>query len=212
MGSRETQSRIIDAAIKLFNAEGTANVSSNRIAEDCGISKGHLHYHFKSKEEIILSIWGRMAEEIDQKWGDDAADPTITHMAELTQRQFRLIWRYRFFYRELTTLLERDAELKYRFKRLRERRIQIIEAFFNALVDHGVLRRQENGDSLKKIIKIAWLITDYWISYIGIDDREIDMESMQEGYDLMLQLCMPLLTEQAKKEIPRSFRIFSVGE
>jgi AcrR family transcriptional regulator len=210
MGTRETQNKILDTAIELFNAEGTAKISSNRIAMSCNISKGNLHYHFKSKEEIILSIWNKITDEIEQDWGDDVETPTIRHMAELTQRQFRLIWRYRFFYRELTTLLEHDPELKYRFRRMRAKRIKVIEEFFHALIKNNVIKPQTDKNSLKSLIKIAWLITDYWISFIGIDDKAIDMPTMQEGFELMMHLFSPMLTEEAKKDIPESFRIFSV--
>lgn len=97
MASRETQNKVLDKAITLFNAEGTDRVSCNRIAEECEISRGNLHYHFKNKEEIILAIWSRVSHEIETHWGEDAPTPTLTHMAEITQRQFNLMWRYRFF-------------------------------------------------------------------------------------------------------------------
>ncbi|MFV0277548.1 MAG: TetR/AcrR family transcriptional regulator [Parahaliea sp.] len=128
MTSRETQNRILDAATVLFNEEGTAQVSGNRIAEAAGVSKGNLHYHFKTKEEVIFSIWLRIEEEI-AGWQGDAGQPTVVHMAEITLRQYRLIWCYRFFYRELGTLLDRDPELKYRFQRLRRLRMGEILSF-----------------------------------------------------------------------------------
>ena len=46
--------------------------------------------------------------------------------------------------------------------------------------------------------------------YIAVDDKEINAKTMQEGFQLMLLLFMPLLTEQAKRDIPDTFRIFSV--
>jgi len=41
MATRATQFRILQAALELFNEHGSAAVSSNRIAERCGISKGN---------------------------------------------------------------------------------------------------------------------------------------------------------------------------
>lgn len=209
MASRETQRKIIDNAIVLFNDEGTAKISTIRIAQASEISKGNLHYHFKSKQEIILAIWARIAKEIEIDWGDDAENPTLEHMAELTQRQFRLIWRYRFFYRELTTLLQQDADLKYRFVQLRKVRMERIKEFFLALIDAGVVAPPDDPKNLDDLIKIAWLITDYWISFIGVDDREIDVQSMQDGFRLMVQLFRPILTEEALKELPETFRVFN---
>jgi AcrR family transcriptional regulator len=210
MGSRETQNKILDTAIVLFNSQGTSRVSCNRIAESCDISKGNLHYHFKSKEEIILAIWGRAALEIEEEWGEDADTPTIAHLAELTQRQFNLMWRYRFFYRELTILLERDSLLKYRFQQLRMKRVDSIRRFFRALVANNVLILNDEEDSLESLLRIAWIITDHWMSYLAVEDKEVDGATMQEGFQLTLQLFMPLLTEEARRDIPESFRVFSV--
>ena len=210
MGSRETQNKILDTAIVLFNSQGTSRVSCNRIAESCDISKGNLHYHFKSKEEIILAIWGRAALEIEEERGEDANTPTIAHLAELTQRQFNLMWRYRFFYRELTILLERDSLLKYRFQQLRMKRVDSIRRFFLALVANNVLILNDEEDSLESLLRIAWIITDHWMSYLAVEDKEVDGATMQEGFQLTLQLFMPLLTEEARRDIPESFRVFSV--
>ena len=210
MGSRETQNKILDTAIVLFNSQGTSRVSCNRIAESCDISKGNLHYHFKSKEEIILAIWGRAALEIEEERGEDANTPTIAHLAELTQRQFNLMWRYRFFYRELTILLERDSLLKYRFQQLRMKRVDSIRRFFRALVANNVLVLNDDEDSLESLLRIAWIITDHWMSYLAVEDKEVDGATMQEGFQLTLQLFMPLLTEEARRDIPESFRVFSV--
>ncbi len=89
MTSLNTQNKIIDTAIDLFNLAESSQVSVNRIAEKAGISKENLHYHFRSKK-IILMIWVRMEEEI-KCWQDDYKRPTIHHMAEMMLRHYRLI-------------------------------------------------------------------------------------------------------------------------
>ncbi len=210
MASRETQGKILDTAIRLFNEEGTAKVSCNRVAEVCGISKGNLHYHYKNKEELILGIWGRISREIEQGWGEDATHPTLTHMAEITQRQFQLMWRYRFFYRELTTLLARDSLLKHRFVQVRKQREQSVRRFFEALVDNGVLELPDTDDALDSLLTIAWLVTEHWMSFIAIEDKVIDDKTMQDGFRLTLQLFIPLLSAEARAAVPDSFRVFEV--
>lgn len=57
MTTRETQDKIITTALRLFNESGSRIVSTNRIADSCGISRGNLHYHFRTKEEIIQAIF-----------------------------------------------------------------------------------------------------------------------------------------------------------
>ena len=53
---RISRSRILDGAVKLFAKEGYANCSTTRIAKEAGVSYGLLYYHFKNKDEILLSI------------------------------------------------------------------------------------------------------------------------------------------------------------
>ncbi|MFV0277549.1 MAG: TetR/AcrR family transcriptional regulator [Parahaliea sp.] len=66
-------------------------------------------------------------------------------------------------------------------------------------------------DTFPDLIQIAWMISDYWLSFISADDRSINTQSMQEGYELVLRLFDPILTDQARAEIPESFRVFSVA-
>lgn len=211
MGTRETQSRILDAALALFNAASASTVSTNRIAEAAGVSRGNLHYHYASKEQIILDIWNRMEAEI-AGWSHDDMSPTLEHMAFMTLRQYRLIWRYRFFYQELNILLEKDAELRYRFNRVRRQRMDDVFAFFRTLAAEGVMKPDLTDDELRNLIHISWMVSDFWLSFVRVEEDSIDIETMQEGYRLILQLLQPVLTESALRSIPQSFRVFSLEE
>ena len=211
MSTRETQSKIIDAAIQLFNATGVSSVSTSKISELAGISKGNLHYHFATKGQIILSVWNRMEKEI-QGWSDDEMDPSIQHMAAMILRQYQQIWKYRFFYRELNILLEKDSELKYRFVKVRHKRSDDVFQFFQAMADNGVIKDDLSQAELRGLIRISWIISDFWLSFISVEDEEINVSTMQEGYRLMLQLFKPILTAQAIEEIPESFSVFSPTE
>lgn len=50
-----TRKRIIDAATKLFYAEGIGRVSVDAVAEKAGLTKRTLYYHFKSKDDLIAA-------------------------------------------------------------------------------------------------------------------------------------------------------------
>jgi AcrR family transcriptional regulator len=46
--------RILDAAAHLFGAQGFEGASMNAVARAAGVSKGLLHYHFESKEHLLI--------------------------------------------------------------------------------------------------------------------------------------------------------------
>jgi len=52
-GARSVQ-RILDAAAKLFGKEGFQGASMTSVARAAGVSKGLLHYHFQSKEHLLI--------------------------------------------------------------------------------------------------------------------------------------------------------------
>ncbi len=211
MSTRNTQNKIISAAITLFNKEGASSVSLNRIAEQAGISKGNLHYHYSSRKEIILAIWRQIEAEMNA-WTDNKPQPTMNNVAEITLRQLRLIWHYRFFYRELNVLLSKDPELRYCFVKVRKHRIDIIKNFFRSLVNNGVLQADLNDLELENLIKTSWVVTDFWLSYISVEEDNVDISDMQECYRLILQLFNPVLTPEARANIEDSFSVFTVSD
>ena len=52
----DKKKHILVTALGLFSTKGTAATSMQEIAEVCGISKGSLYLHFKSKEELQQSV------------------------------------------------------------------------------------------------------------------------------------------------------------
>ncbi|KRE08039.1 TetR family transcriptional regulator [Bosea sp. Root381] len=73
--SKPTRKRIIDAASKLFYAEGIGRVSVDAVAEKAGLTKRTLYYHFKSKDDLVAAyLDARDQPNLKQMagWFDDA--------------------------------------------------------------------------------------------------------------------------------------------
>lgn len=62
----ETQKRILDISAKLFIEKGYENTSIQDIINGLGdLSKGAIYHHFKSKEDILISLMNEMNEDIE---------------------------------------------------------------------------------------------------------------------------------------------------
>ncbi len=206
MGTRDTQTRIVDAALELFNEHGTAAVSTNRIAEHCGISKGNLHYHFRNKQEIVRFLFQRAVDEMDGGWYRDHLAATLEHMAEMFVRQLQLIRDYRFFYREMAGLLRRDKLLRRRFAHNRERRLAELEKFFGALAARGLMSPPADPRRLRSIVDITWIISENWLNYVEYHDRELTVEAVTAGYDEILEVLRPYLIGDPQRVTSESYR------
>ncbi|WP_328749412.1 TetR/AcrR family transcriptional regulator [Streptomyces sp. NBC_00285] len=66
-----TRQRIQDVAIELFAEQGYEKTSLREIAERLDVTKAALYYHFKTKEEILVSIFADLTQPILDliEWG-----------------------------------------------------------------------------------------------------------------------------------------------
>jgi len=177
VSSRDTQKRIKQAAVKLFNDRGTSKVSTNTIAEHCAISKGNLHYHFKNKQEVIKAIYVDIAAEIEADWNNDAE----------------------------AALAKTDPELGASIVINREKRISLLVHFFETLIESGVLKKTRSRESLRYLVIMTWIFTDNWLNFMELQGSQEHEEVAQLGYDMIIEILYPYLTEKATEEIYDSY-------
>jgi AcrR family transcriptional regulator len=82
-----TRQRIQDVALELFAEQGYEKTSLREIAERLEVTKAALYYHFKTKEEIVVSIFEDLTQPIGDliEWGTQQP-PTLETKHELVRR------------------------------------------------------------------------------------------------------------------------------
>jgi AcrR family transcriptional regulator len=83
----DTRQRIQDVALELFAEQGYEKTSLREIAERLDVTKAALYYHFKTKEEILVSIFADLAKPIEDliEWGK-AQPHTLETKQEIVRR------------------------------------------------------------------------------------------------------------------------------
>ncbi|MCY0920428.1 MULTISPECIES: TetR/AcrR family transcriptional regulator [unclassified Streptomyces] len=68
-----TRQRIQDVAVELFAEQGYEKTSLREIAERLDVTKAALYYHFKTKEDIIISLFEDVTRPIDEliAWAEE---------------------------------------------------------------------------------------------------------------------------------------------
>ena len=66
MGKMGTRENILDHADRLFGEHGFDATSTREIAEACSINKALIHYHFKSKDDLLRSLLDRYYESLGE--------------------------------------------------------------------------------------------------------------------------------------------------
>ncbi|MEU3299323.1 MULTISPECIES: TetR/AcrR family transcriptional regulator [unclassified Streptomyces] len=73
MARGNTRQRIQDVALELFAEHGYEKTSLREIAEKLEVTKAALYYHFKTKEDIVISIFEDLTQPIDEliTWAEE---------------------------------------------------------------------------------------------------------------------------------------------
>ncbi|HYD53359.1 MAG TPA: helix-turn-helix domain-containing protein [Gemmatimonadaceae bacterium] len=60
----DTESRILDAAHRVFVLRGTAGARMQEVADEAGVNKALLHYYFRSKDRLAEAVFARVARAL----------------------------------------------------------------------------------------------------------------------------------------------------
>lgn len=55
--AQETRQAILDAAVRVFAQRGVANASLTDIAQEAGVTRGAIYWHFANKADLINTLW-----------------------------------------------------------------------------------------------------------------------------------------------------------
>jgi AcrR family transcriptional regulator len=201
---RRTRSRILETSLRLFNDFGEPNVTTTLIADEMNISPGNLYYHFRSKDEIVDTLFGEFEREVD---GVLAAPTARTANVEdvwlFLHVLFEAMWRYRFLYRDLNDLLSRNRLLEVHFKRLLEQKTKTAAALCDGLAAAGEMRASR-AEIATLAVNMVVVLT-YWLSFEYVRDPRHPHEeaTLARGAYQVMALVAPFLAGQSRSLFER---------
>jgi AcrR family transcriptional regulator len=196
---RRTRERILETSQRLFNDFGEPNVTTTVIADELDISPGNLYYHFRSKDEIVNTIFGAFEREIDGVLAAPTARAAdVEDMWLFLHVLFEAIWRYRFLYRDLNDLLSRNRLLEVHFKRLLEQKVRTATALCEGLAASGEIRA--SSAEVSALATNMVVVMTYWLSYEYVrNPRHLqEGEMVARGAYQVMALVAPFLAERSR--------------
>lgn len=200
---RRTRDRILELSLRMFNEFGEPNVTTSVIAEELAISPGNLYYHFRNKNDIVNSIFVEFESEIARMLAVPAERrPTIEDVWTYLRLMFELVWRFRFFYRDLNDLLSRNRTLELQFKQILAHKIKVAQQLCEGLRSDGGMA----GSDLE-ITALATnmvVVATYWLSYEYVrnprnyTEAQSMTEALTRGCYQVMALTSPYLRGDAR--------------
>jgi AcrR family transcriptional regulator len=163
----KTKEKILRTALALLNNEGEINITSVDIAAVMEISPGNLYYHYKGKEVIISELFADFESELRQVLAAPVNKPMALEDNWIyLYIIFEEINDFRFFFLNLTSLLERIPELKPKFARLLSLMQQTFERLLSGLETSGHLNFRTDEKSILSERLTAHFT--YWLAYANL--------------------------------------------
>jgi AcrR family transcriptional regulator len=199
--------QIITAAMKLFAQKGYHATSMQEIAENSGLAKGSLYNYFKSKEEIVMSIFSYYYDLLFEKISKIAEDDTLSVKEKFIKQlevQIREFYNHKDFIRMQMT--EQAVKVNDDVHKLVFRiRAETLSRYSNAIID--IYGESVKNFALDLATMLNGMLKEY-LFYIAIDKKEINLDKLApfliKRLDAMVQSLTdketPLLTDEVMKD------------
>jgi len=185
---------ILETALKLFNQHGTKAISTNHIAKEAGISPGNLYYHFKNKEAIIYALYLQMQEEIGF---EEAPLPiSLCELKNYCEYVATIWWRYRFFRKELMTLIEGDPTLAQKVISDNRAQKKKLEQLIEHLHAQGYITEANQHLSF-----LIMMLSQFWMPLHQLMGEPIEEKEALEVSEAVIMTLQPFLTQKAFEEL-----------
>jgi len=194
----KTKDRIIKKALSLFNQNGVYNVSTNHIAQALDMSPGNLYYHFKDKEDIVRSIYDQMIEFMDKVWVTGKQPDPASSIVDIIAVTMRLQYKYRFFYREIGVLLEKDPILRKKYCENRQERLEKMLVFLTESQIMGSLIESGSRDKQYLLLETIWFIIEWGIQHGLVLKQLSAKELITSNIKMLILFISPYLSPEAK--------------
>ncbi|MYT33504.1 MULTISPECIES: TetR/AcrR family transcriptional regulator [unclassified Streptomyces] len=174
-----TRQRIQDVALELFSEHGYEKTSLREIAERLDVTKAALYYHFKTKEDIVISLFEDLGRPIDEliAWAQEQPR-TLETKQEIIRRYHESLRSaeplFRFMQENQATV--RELTIGLRFK---ERMLTL----------YGLLK--ENDAELVDQVRCLTALFSMHAGMFAMQDMEGDPEEKREA---ILRVATELVT------------------
>ena len=162
---KPTKQYISDKALILFNEKGFVNVRLQHIADSAFVSVGHLAYHFKNKEDIVLSLYKRLKKKQELLLTEFRVLPLFEDIDLLLHNMFRLQQQYRFFYLDTLEALRTFPEIAEKHRHLLQFQRQQIKFMMEFNVSRVSFIQPRYEEQFAELAHIFCLTMDNWMSY-----------------------------------------------
>jgi AcrR family transcriptional regulator len=193
-----TRERILETALALFNRDGEPHVTTNRIADELEISPGNLHYHFRTKQDLIEALFSRFEQRMLSLLATpEERAPHIEDIWLFLHLAFEAVGDYRFLYRDLTDLCARNRKLHHHFQGILRLSMDTARGLCQGLADSGQL--EASREEMDALVRNIVLVSTFWLAFDQVLEHDRHPQPDRAAWQVM-SLVSPYLIGEARAD------------
>ena len=188
--SNNKKTVLIEQSRIAFNARGYGALNLHELAQLLEMSRGHLAYHFKDKEELLKAIVDQMWEELDRDLVSSRKFPSFENLHKEVQLYYEYQKRYSFVF--LDSNLMSHPYVSERFQTMTEQSIEANKATLMLSLSTGNLKPEPIPGVYSNIAFITWMLSFFWLSQQVIRGEK----TSEDGEKMIWSIIVPHFTEK----------------
>lgn len=194
-----TKEKILAKALQQFNEEGTEIITTRHIAKALGISQGNLHYHYPTKDMVILMLFQQFLNAYEALLQQEiSALKSKAAFQQQLQNKLTVMHTYRFLLKDNALIWRRLPNIKVALLALFEReKDQFVAASKQGLAD-GLFRKTIDENTLENMANTYLFQLTAWLTAMDYCQQEKD--EIQATSELILNhIALHLNKKEAAK-------------
>lgn len=192
-----TKEKIVDTALQLFNKQGVDPVTTRHIAMEMNISHGNLCYHYPRKEDIIITLYQNLVQELDREITSlQTSGPGLHTLMQATATTFRIQYKYKFILQDMVGIMRRIEPIHQHFKKLYHQRKEQFRMIIQNLIEQKLIQAETVSGQYERFIDQFYIIGDFWVSEAEILFEGTEDEKLTYYTQIAFSLIIPYFTRK----------------
>ena len=196
-----TKEKIKSKAVEIFNASGYGSVSLFELANELGISRGNITYHYKDKEALLIAIVDEMWERINLVKQKTRQFPSFQNLREEIRVYIKFQKEYAFIFHDNQVL--KHTHVSKIFKTMADRSIEDFEAAITFSIQVGNMRKEPIPGAYNNLAISTWMLSFFWTA-----QQTIRKDKNEDNCEKVIWInIIPYFTEKGLTSFKKYFGI-----
>ena len=186
-----TREQILEAALKVFSEKGYSKATFVDIADEIGLSKGAVYWHFKTKLDLLAAMIAYSEEKMCSSVGGKLPD-SVKELRDRIETYATMYttddhaWNFEFFCSfQIEWSTELMSEVHLKLVELRGDPLKDLEEKLLHLQQIGALSKKQDARMLALCAASAWVGSMHMAMY-GECDRQQFVDVLMNSFDLIV--------------------------